>query len=210
VEKINTQQIKQIHNSEGIDYIKENINKMNVCQNNPNIKEEINNSRNINNHWTTKEKKLLIRLCNSTMNKKWKKIANIIGTKTPHHCANKYNELKNKIDYNKDTKVKFKSIKPYVSLSKKKRRKWKKLENKNFKKCINNECNFRKQPSTTITGSGSFDNVLKITKPTFSDDEFDLDLAVIFNGFSFLEINKLKIIHKSINSNYNINNYDRW
>lgn len=54
--------------------------------------------------WTDKEEKLLVKLCLSSIKKKWKIISSIIGTKTPSQCNYKYkilskqgklNEIKN-------------------------------------------------------------------------------------------------------------------
>lgn len=54
--------------------------------------------------WTDKEEKLLIKLCQSSIKKKWKIISNIIGTKTASQCNYKFkilckqgklNEIKN-------------------------------------------------------------------------------------------------------------------
>lgn len=46
--------------------------------------------------WSKEEDKMLIKLCNSKIQKKWKKIAEIIGTKSATQCAYHYSKLKKK------------------------------------------------------------------------------------------------------------------
>lgn len=83
-------------------------------------RDNINIRKRYHSRWKNDEIDLLIKLCHSKINRKWKKISEIIGTKTKFQCLYKFNKLKKsgrlKADkFEEDVLISSKSVRNYFS-----------------------------------------------------------------------------------------------